>query len=150
MVVDGKFEFVGSDAGQAKAAIDQSARAEKATIRVLPIAGDSGKISKIRVEVDPLPVALQALNAEVYFAIAANEASSQVLRGENSGRWLHHVAVVRSVWSVGKIDQGASFVKEIPMAPQNQVGMSQLRFVAFVQERGQGRVLGATMRRVTP
>lgn len=36
MVVDGRFEFVGSDARQAKTAIAQSARGEKAEVRVLP------------------------------------------------------------------------------------------------------------------
>lgn len=147
MVVDGSVEFVGSDAQRAKAAIAHSARAEKAIIRILPGA-DGGKALTVRVEVDALPS--QAANADVYLALAVNEATSQVLRGENGGRRLRHVAVVRSLNSIGTMNRGASFVKEVSLPLNKQPDTSQLRLVAFVQEQGQGKVLGVVMRAATP
>ena len=96
-------------------------------------------------EVDPLPPFLETTRTDVYFAVALNQAVSQVLAGENGGRRLHHVAVVRSLKLIGRIMPGASFRQELPVNLGKSTSPSQTRFVAFVQERGQGRVLGATM-----
>lgn len=145
MVVDGTVEFVGSDRKRANAAIAEAAQTEKATIRLIAIAGGNGRPERIRVEIDPLPDSLQSHDAEVYFAVAANEASSQVLHGENGGRRLHHVAVVRSLTPIGGIQAGAPFTKEVSLGAAG-TNISQYRIVAFVQERGQGRVLGVAMR----
>lgn len=141
MVVDGTAEFVGSDERRAKTAIAQAAHFEKAAIRLTPAADGKGQSSRVRVEVDALPASLKAGDAEVYLAVAANEETSQVLRGENGGRRLHHVAVVRSLTSIGKIRQGEVFHGEGSLGAPGE----GRRIVAFVQERGQGRVLGAAM-----
>jgi len=150
MIVDGTVEFVGGDKQRAKAALELAAHAEKVKLRLIPVAGDNGHPAHVRVEVDPLPASLKINNAEVYVALAANEETSQVLHGENGGRRLHHVAVVRSLNSVGKIRHGSAFTGEISLKTQGEKDPSQLRVVAFVQEQGQGRVLGVAMRAATP
>jgi hypothetical protein len=80
--------------------------------------------------------------ADVMVAVASNETSTQVLSGENGGRKLHHVAVVRTMKAVGEIRDGQFFSKEIDLGKNSR----DLRIVAWVQERGQGKVLGAAMR----
>jgi hypothetical protein len=137
MVVDGAVEFVGSDAVRARKAIAETARVDKADVRVFAIG------SRARVEVDVLPAALEKRGGAVYLAVASDEATSQVLGGENSGRRLHHVAVVRSLTSIGEVRRGIPFVKEVPVG--RAVGNGPVRLVAFVQEHGQGRVLGVAM-----
>ncbi len=138
MVVDGAAEFVGSDRARAKNAIERAGHAEKATVRVFALEG------RVRVEVDALPAALQKRGAGVYLALASNEATSQVLSGENRGRRVHHVAVVRDLTQIGELHRGAPFAKEVPLAAASG---AQMRVVAFVQERGQGRVLGVALAR---
>ena len=53
----------------------------------------------VRVEIDAVPGA-----ADVMLALADDAAASQVAAGENKGRNLHHVAVVRSLRKVRSPD----------------------------------------------
>ena len=54
---------------------------------------------KLRIKVSGLPAGTQA--AEVELALTETGLASQVGRGENAGRLLHHAAVVRSLRPVG-------------------------------------------------
>lgn len=130
MVVDGESEFNGSDSRQAADAIAKAVHRKKADVRIARI--DSG----LRVEVDAMPGA-----AELFLALAEDSAASQVTAGENSGRHLHHVAVVRSIKKIGSVKRGASFsrVLELPRAADAQ------RVIVFLQESGPGRISGVAM-----
>ena len=130
MVVDGAAEFSGADAGRAGEEIGKSARRAKAEIRL------SRTGTGVQVEISGAPNA-----AGIWLAVADDAASSKVAAGENQGRDLHHVAVVRSLRRIGSVKRGGSFANAIALpgdaAPQ--------RVVVFLQEAGQGRVLGAAM-----
>jgi hypothetical protein len=128
MVVDGRAEFVGSDGYEAVNAIRAAAKEPKATIRI-----GAGEKSAT-VEVDAIPH-----RADVYVAYAADSGTQDVLRGENKGRRLHHVAIVKSLERVGSVDAKAGFKTEVPV----QAGM---RLIVFVQEAENGPVRGAAMR----
>src|SRR6266567_4617287 len=78
MVVDGKTEFVGSDARSAESAIREALRQQKAAVR---IGGTDGSAA---VEVDRLPAG-KAHKAGVYVAYAADAGTQDVVRGENKG-----------------------------------------------------------------
>src|SRR5262249_19073981 len=88
MVVDGRTEFVGSNREAAESAIRASSREPKLALRIAPAGA-----AKVNVEVDPLPPG-KVRKAEVYVAYAAESGASDVSRGENRGRKLHHVAIV--------------------------------------------------------
>ena len=135
MVVDGSTEFVGSDGRRAVSDIAEASRKTKATVRITP----AGSPSRVRVEVEG------AANGEVFVAVALNEAVSQVVRGENKGRQLRHVAVVRSLTQIGKVNGDAGFSKEIDLPADKQADPHNYRIAVFVQERGQGRVVGAAL-----
>jgi hypothetical protein len=139
MVVDGAAEFVGSDSHAARAKISAAAAGHKPVIPILlnPVSPGS-----VQVEIPATANTIGRGSADVMVAIASNEASTQVLGGENGGRKLHHVAVVRSIASVGQIRDGKSFSKEIRLG-HNGGGQ---RVIAWVQQSGQGRVLGSAMR----
>jgi len=131
MVVDGAAEFVGSDAGAAASAIRSAAKQPKVAVRLIPAAGGA------RLEVDPLPGGKRTKSA-VYVAVALDSGTSSVLAGENGGRTLHHVAIVRQLREVGTISARAGFTGEIAAAPGSRV-------VAFVQETGNGRIQGEAL-----
>lgn len=130
MVVDGEAQFNGSDSHRAAEAISKAVHRKKADVRIARI--DAG----LRVEVEAPPGA-----AEVFLALAEDSAASQVSAGENSGRQLHHVAVVRSIQKIGSVKRGANFnrVLELPRTADAQ------RIVVFLQESGPGRISGAAM-----
>jgi hypothetical protein len=138
MVVNGAAEFVGNDRQVAKAKIT-AAGARRAAVPVGLFAAGPGIV---RVDIGKVTPGTISGSADVMVAVASNEISTQVTGGENGGRKLHHVAVVRTMKRVGELRDGQYFSKEIDPGKTS----SGLRIVAWVQERGQGRVLGAAMR----
>jgi len=129
IVVDGAAEFVGSDAPAAGAAIRSAAKQPKVPVRLTAGSGS------VRVEIGPLGG--KSRKASVYVAVALNERTSSVARGENQGRTLHHVAIVRSLKQVGTVSAQSGFSGDVPAERGS-------RIVAFIQE-GSGRVLGSAL-----
>jgi hypothetical protein len=84
-------------------------------------------------------------NADVYVALALDHVESQVLRGENGGKHLVHVGVVQQMTKVGKLSKGKSFSEDVQLKLKPGEDPKNLRLVAFVQESGPGRLLGAAM-----
>jgi hypothetical protein len=130
MVVDGAAQFSGGDGRQAAAEIDKAARHPKAEIH-LARTGPA-----VRVEISAAPHA-----CDIWLAVADDVASSQVAAGENKGRELHHVAVVRSLRKIGSLKSGRTFASEVALP----AGAAGQRVVVFLQEAGQAHVLGAAM-----
>ncbi len=142
MIVNGTEEFVGSDSGEAKNAITNSAGAIEVPVRIDGTRVE-GNVVHARVETGALPAKFK--DADVWVAAALNHAESRVAAGENSGRRLTHVAVVRSLTRVGSIKNGQAFSQEVDVSVKNAEDPSGLRVIAFVQEPGQGRIVGAAV-----
>jgi hypothetical protein len=141
MVVDGRFEFVGSDERRASQAVRQAAMAPKVPVHIFFGSGDATE-TIVHVEAGPLPSSIAAQTAGVFLAIADNTDESQVSRGENAGRTLQHVAVLRNLIHIGAVDETAAFSRNIKV-DLNSRDLNNLRIVVIVQEAKVGRVLGA-------
>jgi hypothetical protein len=128
MVVDGRAQFVGSDAKRAVTEITNATERPKALVRV------ERKSTGIEVNVDGSPNA-----AGVFLALAQDSGTSQVSTGENKGRQLHHVAMVRTLRKIGSVKRGGSFSQTIPLP----ASAAEQRVIVFVQEGDAGPVLGA-------
>jgi len=148
MVVDGTAEFVGNDSGRADRAIEKSLSAPKIPIFISSVSRDSAGELHAHVDAGPLPDSLRARKAGLYLAAALDHAESQVARGENQGRRLTHVAVVLSLVQVGTVEKGKNFSQDVSLKSNAAVDLSNLRVIAFVQEPGPGRVLGAALQHV--
>ena len=85
--------------------------------------------------------------AEVYVAVALDRVESEVLHGENSGRHLTHVAVVQQITKIGKLQKGKSFDETVQLKLKPGTDPRNIRIVAFIQEPGPGKLLGAALRR---
>ncbi|MGA2132046.1 MAG: DUF1223 domain-containing protein [Bryobacteraceae bacterium] len=133
MIVDGTAEFNGSDPHKAESAIRAAAQSPKVGVRIRPVPGDAS----VTIEVDPLPAG-PARKANVYVAHAADTGASDVLRGENQGRHLQHVAILKDIHPAGKITDRAGFQKQIPAPPG-------ARLVVIVQDGDAGTVYGAAL-----
>ena len=121
LVVDGAKGLVGSDEREATAAIRDALRTPKATIGLSAQVMD-GK-AKIGIHLDG------PLEGDVYLALAHDATSSQVLRGENRGRALTHVAVVYAMQKM------AGAEATVPLQGD------KTRVVVFVTKKGTGRVV---------
>ena len=139
LVVDGQAQLVGSNDTQARDAIGQAARRPKTPVDIVLVDQHAAKLS-VRVGVS----SVGGRDAKVFVALAEKHADSQVGRGENSGRHLRHVAVVRSLVMAGTAKAGTAFSQQVSLIIPPGAGKGGLRIVAFVQERASGRVLGAT------
>jgi hypothetical protein len=148
MVVDGGMQFVGSDERRAIQVIENATKAEKVRVALSSIHLEGDNTLAVHVESGPLASSASSKSANVLLALADESDQSNVRRGENAGRILKHVAVVRSLTQVGTIDQGGTFSKDLKLSTEN-ANQRNLRIIAIVQEKGVGRVLGVGSARLS-
>jgi hypothetical protein len=134
MVVDGRKEFVGSNLAKISLAMNAATKDEKGKIDL-----DLSKELSLKLKISELPTH-QA--SSVNIAIAEDNITVDVKRGENGGRKLEHDSVVRELKSIGSItSEQKSF--DIEMQPQFDVKWKRkdLRIVVFVQENVSRKVI---------
>jgi hypothetical protein len=146
MIVDGTDQFVGHDAIHAINAIQHAAQTPKIKLILSQPVVDAQKVSASVSS----PAPMTTKKADLYAALVDPKDTTEVHGGENGGHRLHHVGVVRSLQRVGKLkDLGAGPVSFSLNAPAD-AKPGEMRVVVFVQEGGQGAVLGAASAGVTP
>ncbi len=146
MVVDGQAEFIGSNSEKARTAIARLAKIPKAEVAIDSAQAETPSTVKLKVSVAKLPKLSTGDIAEVLVAITETNLSSQVVRGENTGRKLNHTAVVRELRSLGSVHSSTKpFETETTVMLGKDWKRGNLKAVAFVQERRQKRILGATL-----
>jgi hypothetical protein len=141
MVVDGEFQLNGSDAKTAVQDIQKAGATEKISVKLAAAqTNQKGKLS-INVQTAPLPGSSTSSSADVLIVVADDVDVSNVASGENSGKTLTNVAVVREFKSVGKIDKTNGFSKDVETNIA-AASTNKSRIVVIVQEPHQGRLLG--------
>jgi hypothetical protein len=148
MVVDGHFEFVGSDERGAIEAIEGAAKTPKIPVSISSVQLEAGNVVSLHVDAGRLPSSFAARSAVVLIATADESDESHVSRGENAGRTLKHIAVLRSLTRVGTVDQSREFSQNVRIH-SNRGNAGNLRVVAILQEAPIGRVLGAGSARLS-
>jgi len=129
IVVDGRREMVGSDRSAVERALDAAHHDPGAVPVTLSYNNSQARITMGR--------GGDAANASVVLIGFDRRHVDTVERGENSGRTLTHVDVVRGIEAVGRFSGGAS---EIVLTPPWQSD----RLAAIVQA-SDGRILGAAV-----
>jgi hypothetical protein len=128
MIVDGLAQFVGSDARRAKEEIGKAQKRSKALVKL------TRTPKGVRIDISEAPG-----SASVMLAVAQDAAASDVSAGENKGRHLQHVAVLRNLRKVGSVKHGVPFSQEVPLP----AAANEQRVVVFVQAGTVGEVMGA-------
>ncbi len=135
MIVDGHTQFVGSNLGEAGKAITEAAKSPKANIEA---AFNNENTLQIKIFAVPKHEA-----ATVFLAIAEDNLSSKVKRGENTGKNLEHISVVRELKAIGKIEANSDrFEQEAAFTLKPEWKKENLKYVIFVQENESRRILG--------
>jgi len=132
LVVDGRFPVIGSDAAAVEKAIARAAARDKAPVRIAEARREGGEAA-VRLSIP----ALAKGRAEVWVAAADEADRSSVERGENAGRTLTHVAVVRALTKVGKVDRSEGMEKTVRVP----AGAAAGRVIVFLADGG-GEILG--------
>ena len=131
-MVDGRVDAVGSDREAIETAVKGALSDPHGTIAL------DRSDAALKIRIDQLPKGHAA--ADVVVAFVEDGLSVQVDRGENAGRTLKHVAVARSLETVGSVPEaGLAWSGEVK--PHGA-----LRAVVFVQERRSRHVLASAMK----
>lgn len=134
-VIDGQVERVGSEAGLILQAVRELGRRKKGDL-ALTIA--DGKAS---VQIAGLP---GHQGADVMLAVLEDGLATDVPRGENKGRTLPHVAVVRKLTTVGEVAPGdREWTADVPLFLEPGWREENVRLAVFVQERASRRIVAA-------
>ena len=134
MIVDGRDEFVGSDSGKASKAISNATESAKASIEV------TSERNQLNVKITNAP---EHKDATIYAAIAEDGISSRVERGENSGKTLEHISVVRELRTLGMLTSAQNEFElktDLQIAPDWNA--ENLKVVIFIQENESRKVIG--------
>jgi hypothetical protein len=135
LVIAGRSQALGSDGRAVRAAIAAAAREDSGRIEARVTAAGA---SELAVDVEATWNA--GVAADVLIALVQDRATSRVARGENAGRTLEHVAVVRSLARVGTGVGAFAARANLPRPDKRDAA----RLVVFVQERDGGPVRAVT------
>ena len=139
LIVGGTSAMVGSDRKAIDAAI-AGLKDVKATATVAIKIGalSAGKPLHVEATIEGAPE-----HAEVTAAIVEDDLTSDVKRGENSGRVLRHTRVVRAA-------DGGPDARSFELALPAGLKPEKASVVVFVQQPGMGEVIGAASAALTP
>jgi hypothetical protein len=138
MVVDGATQFVGNDPRALGAAMQGAVSRPKQEVAIENARWDNDAASFSVRSAAPS-------NARLVVALAADATHSDVARGENAGRTLHHVAVVRVMKELGP---EAADGRTLSLAG-GSIAAGPVRVVAFLVDRKSGHVLGVAEQTLT-
>jgi hypothetical protein len=138
MIVNGTTEFVGSDAAAAKRAIAEAqSNAAAVAVKLNVEPGKPGNAYEGHYSTSGVAPSSGAL---LNVALVERGLETAVKRGENSGRKLAHENVVRWFKTIELSNDGESTIK-VPLP--DGVVRENASVIAYVQQKGPGRVLGA-------
>ncbi len=140
IIVDGKSELQPNNSQQ----VDQVFRTATSTptipVGISSVTTKGTGMVEAHLEIDGVTL---KRDSDIYLALALDHAESQVLRGENGGKRLPYVAVVRTLKKVGRLQKGKKFDQDVEVKLDRDLDEANLRLVVFVQNSGPGEVLGA-------
>ncbi len=135
-VVDGAAQMVGSNANALARAVAEEAAKPRIALTLEGARWENG-VAEFSVH------ATAPANARLYAALAADATHSEVTRGENAGRTLHHVAVVRVI---KEFDPEAADGRPLQLKGGGLANMKDatgpVRLVVFLADKKSGHVLG--------
>jgi len=97
----------------------------------------------VQVHVSTAPGVSIGERADVLVALTEDQLTTDVQRGENRGRLLKHVAVVRSLTVLGSFTALNVFSATTSIPLSSSWAIRNLAAVAFVQERQSRRIVGS-------
>jgi hypothetical protein len=134
VVVNGVAQVNGSDGYNILKAVD-AAKSDAVTMRI-----SSAKVDGKKVVVEfAVEGSLPKKGADVYVVVTDDEASTDVLRGENKGKTITHVSVARGMVKVATVKDASAHTATVSL-PGTDAAVGH-HVVVIAQEGGVGKVL---------
>jgi hypothetical protein len=148
MVIHGAVQVVGSESRKVLQALEETARAPRASMgaRVIrPEQGDPSGTIRLRISAAGIPVDFKREDLDVLLAITESGVLSAVPQGENAGRRLAHTGVVRHLTRVAGIQRDSSrgYSAELMVTIDSEWNRDELRAAVFLQGRRSHGIAGA-------
>jgi hypothetical protein len=143
-IVDGTSEIRLNDPNELGRIFRTEAASPKIPVSVASIRVEPGTPAHLSGDIEVDGVAEQH-KADVFLALALDRIETQVLRGENRGKTLAHVAVVEYLSKVGGLKPGQKFNQAFRVPLERGLASNDVRVIVFVQEGGNGKVVGASL-----
>ncbi|HEY6612958.1 MAG TPA: DUF1223 domain-containing protein [Vicinamibacterales bacterium] len=137
LVVDGRDELNGSDEAAARRAVTAAAARQHLPLRI--DARARGTSVRLSIELPAAPADSEPI--DVLVALTEDDLTTVVRRGENGGRTLSHVAVVRTLQSLGSLER-ETFVADGQLKLEPAWKAGSMRAVAWLQGRRTRHVYG--------
>jgi hypothetical protein len=143
MVVDGAAQMVGSNSADVTRAVTHAAATQKKALAIADAHWENGA-AVFTVH------GAAGSGAALVGALVADATRSEVARGENAGRTLHHVAVVRVMKEFGSSVSDGKPLRLAGGGLKNaDSGSGPARLVVFLVDRKTGHVSGVAQRTVS-
>jgi len=139
MVINGDQQLTGGNGLAVEKALAAETAAPIVSLRILDVATEGTMLSIKFAVVGDLP----KQGADVVAAVAENQVTSNVGRGENGGRTLTHVSVVRTLTKVATLKAAATQTVKVSLGKTTAGAPRHL--VVFAQTAGLGKVLAVAM-----
>jgi hypothetical protein len=138
IVVNGQEQIVGSDSAGLLRAIRKEDQMSQVGVHIASASLDGNRLTLDFSVSGTIP----GKGAEIYAVLADDKTSSNVLRGENSGRTLSHVAVARTITRVANIQAATELTIQLALSGSvQQSSPSGRHLILFAQAPGLGQVL---------
>jgi hypothetical protein len=145
LVVDGRVNFVGSNAREAEREIEKASLETQTAITIAPKESDQNGSKNFSISVARIEGAEAGDAAEVWLAVTEDGLRSSVSAGENEGRVLNHIATLRSLRKIGVAEMNAassySGISQVKLDPRWNA--ANTRITVFVQGSRSREILGA-------
>jgi hypothetical protein len=132
VVVNGKSEFVGSDESKLRQTIQQELNMPMASVISIEAKNNGSK------KVDVSYKVKGAEGSLLNIALVQLEASTAVKRGENEGKQLHHVNIVRDIKTVSGGDG------TVKLSIPSGMSATDFKIIAFTQNKNDLKITGAS------
>lgn len=134
MIVNGETEFVGSNSSAAENAIKDALKTNSQYGISMDLSWTGKRQLSIKYSLTSIPV-----NVLINFALVEKNLSSNVTRGENSGRKLEHDNVVR------EFDTSIAKEKsERTLKIDDDVNLNNSTLIAYIQDKDSFKIIGAS------
>ena len=136
VIVNGKFQFVGSDEHQLRRTMDEELKSSSGFPLILGANVSAKKEVQVYYQTDSLHAQF------LHLALIQFHASTQVKKGENQGRQLQHVNLVRDFKTL-LIDRGKRGSGTIVFSIPSELSTSDCGIIGYLQEKQTMQIRGA-------
>ncbi len=144
MIINGQHAFVGSRKATAKKYI-KSELAKKTIVNMelgfSKQSDEAAELVTVSWQIHPLPP-----NAQLHLVLAEDQLKTNVRRGENSGKQLHHNGVVRNMQTINPINTQGKTTITLP----KEVNRGNCRIIGLLQDQESMRIMAAKQLSLQP